>query len=133
MNANPRRGNAAVRKVHADARITGMFLVLAFVAAVLAGGAWSRVFFAVTIPAGLAIAAFLYTLVWRPMIKARRIRLDRRTGSLLFIVAIAAAIVVGGARFRLFFALAIPAGLSVAAILHLGRKEDAVVTLPALR
>jgi len=129
MNANPRDGKAAARKVHADARIAGVFLVVAIVAAVLVGGPWSRVFFAVTVPAGLGIAALLYGNVRRRRITVHSIRVDGRVAALVFVVACSAAIVVGGAWFRLFFALGVPIGLAIALILHRNRRGFALIKL----
>lgn len=105
-------------------------LAVGCTAAIVAGEHWLRLFAAVAAAGGLGVAAILQIREWlsgslvgaelrddlrHPVVPRHKIR---DLGGLLFVAASITAVVVGTRTVGYFFAIAIGAGIVVAAVMH---------------
>jgi hypothetical protein len=117
-------------KIQASAVKMGLAFVVACTVPIVVGGPWLRLFFGLGAAGGLVVAAILHLREWssgslagtavkedlqHPAIARHKIH---DLGGVLLVVACATAVLVGMPTVWHFFAVAIGAGLVVAAVLH---------------
>jgi hypothetical protein len=129
MKNDPVHQRVTIPKIDNHGDLGRLFFVAVFLvactAAILIAGPSFRSFFALAVPAGLAVAAIMQLA--RQYFSGDGVNLPF---VMVFVAGLTAAIAVGGPSIKLFFALAVPSGVAVAAIVHLAGRWFPQLKMP---